>query len=729
MLNYTIDDLFGNQNTGSFNPVKFGAVPSFNNTHEGGMGTGGELDQLKNLSLVSRILKVKPGDNIQSALDTLGENGVGGRIELLAGTHYVNYNPTFPVKTPIQIIGDNMYSTIIDFGSANFRFILAGSGIYTTGTVSISSGTTVTGSSTSWLSSGLVAGDQIFLDSRWYKIVSIAGDTTIIISEGYAGSALSGATYRAGSLVQDIELSELTIQNSTSINSAFDVDDVRNILLEDVTFALNNKGYVVTNFSEWNAERIIIPSSTSDGATYNIGSLCINRQVNSIGNGGSGIIATSIKTGTFEICSANGNTTDGFNLTSCTDIYMIPQANSNGGQGIELVSGNDHIVIPVCLASGNMSDGIKLTATSDNCIIGSGGKITGNGGYGVNIAVSTCDNNIITGNDFASNSNGAANDLGTGTVIRGNVGLTDNATSNLVKFGGDGSDGALSVTSGTTTIDLGSSEFVVKNYTSISITGTGALAFSNPHANGSTIVLRSQGAVTITSSATRAIDLRNLGAAGGAGGTGGGGADGSNGNDSNNIIDTSVHGGGGGTTGGGGGGAQIIQGGLLYSNSSNRVTISRTIFIVPGAGGGGGEAGQNDGGGTGGDGGAGGRGAGAMYIECAGSYNVTGTIDLSGTAGSSGTSTNADGGSGGGGAGGMFLALYNTLTADSGTYTVTGGAGGALGAGGAGSAGNGGGGGGTTEAAGTSATPASGGTGAAGGAGANGIAVRMLNIF
>jgi hypothetical protein len=79
-------------------------------------------------------------------------------------------------------------------------------------------------------------------------------------------------------------------------------------------------------------------------------------------------------------------------------------------------------------------------------------------------------------------------------------------------FGGTGADGALSITSGTTNIDLAGVAVFIKDYTSISITGTGALTFSNPHTNGTIIILKSQGNVTITSSANPTIDLRNIGA-------------------------------------------------------------------------------------------------------------------------------------------------------------------------------------------------------------------------
>jgi len=308
----------------------------------------------------------------------------------------------------------------------------------------------------------------------------------------------------------------------------------------------------------------------------------------------------------------------------------------------------------------------------------------------------------------------------------------------IVNIGGTGADGALTISSGTTTIDLENAPLVTKNYTSISITGTGGLAFSNPYSGGTVIILKSQGDVTITSTATRAIDYRSLGATAGSGGAGATptGEDGGNGTNSFAIFDASAHYGGGGdfenSNAGGAVGAQITIAQMFYARTTEYVRyLGRSI--IPGAGGGGGEGG----GGTsdnGGAGGGGGRGAGASLIEVAGAYNVTGTIDLSGATGTAGTngSITGGGGGGGGGAGGMYLAVYNTLTADSGTYTVTGGSGGAggTGTGGSGAVGGyGGGGAGTTEAAGIAGAVFSTINGGAGGAGADGIAVRMLNTF
>jgi hypothetical protein len=280
-------------------------------------------------------------------------------------------------------------------------------------------------------------------------------------------------------------------------------------------------------------------------------------------------------------------------------------------------------------------------------------------------------------------------------------------------FGGSGSDGALAISSGTTTIDLAGAATFIKNYSSISITGTGALAFINPASTGTRIILKCQGGCTITSSATRAIDIRSLGS--------------SVGGNCPDILDASAHFGGTGVNGSGGGaggaaGLQITSTPVFYSNTSTKVQMLRFMFVVPGSAGG--TGGNGSGGGTGG---AGGRGAGALIIESGGAYNVTGTIDLSGTAGSDGTVSSTAGGGGGGGPAGMYLAVYGALTADSGTYTVTGGAAGSGGAGAGSTGGGGGGGGGSTEAAGGGGVGASGNNGGNGEAGAAGIAVRMLN--
>lgn len=255
----------------------------------------------------------------------------------------------------------------------------------------------------------------------------------------------------------------------------------------------------------------------------------------------------------------------------------------------------------------------------------------------------------------------------------------------LFKFGGTGVDGELSVSSGNTNIDCGGESVFVKNYSSISITGTGSVTFINPHANGTVVIIRCKGNATITSSATPAIDASGLGAQGGAGAvvstdTVTNGSNGSNGAVGYNFWIT------GGGEGGDNDGVGELKGaaltGALAYKSTNTQYFSRYPFSLFGAGGGGGGArkvsGSTAGTATGGNGG---RGGGILIIECAGAWNFTTTngISVAGNVGGNGTCVTGNrlsAGGGGGGAGGYCLVIYKELTASSGTIVVSGGSGG-----------------------------------------------------
>jgi hypothetical protein len=264
-------------------------------------------------------------------------------------------------------------------------------------------------------------------------------------------------------------------------------------------------------------------------------------------------------------------------------------------------------------------------------------------------------------------------------------------------FGGDGSDGALDTSSSVVNIDLNSAIYVEKDYTSINIV-TNNLTFSNPASEGTVIVLRSQGNVTISAGIV-ANELGGDGGTGGAGavtgGAGGDGNDGTDGADSTQIFDNDAHygakgvkgetsgGGGSNVAGTGGAGGSLFVGATQYTNSTDKLYM-RTTIIAPGTGGGGGGSGAvGDGSVNNTAGGDGGKGGGALYIECGGAWNFTGTINVAGGDGDDGTASASQGGSdaggnggGGGGAGGMVVVLYNSLTSNSGAVTVDGGDGG-----------------------------------------------------
>ena len=283
-------------------------------------------------------------------------------------------------------------------------------------------------------------------------------------------------------------------------------------------------------------------------------------------------------------------------------------------------------------------------------------------------------------------------------------------------FGGDGSDGALSLTTGTTTMDLGGSNYVVKNYSSISISGTGALEFTNSNNAGSVVVFKSQGDCTIGGSG---IFSTSTGAAPGLGVVSATGTPGSIG------LTLPLGNPGGGQPGScstGQGCTNAGAAGTGGATTSPTVTATSSIIatkylpIIIGAGGGGGGGGSNSN-----PGGNGGRGAGAFILQCGGTLNFTSNITMRGGAGTSGTTgtPNQYPGSGGGGGGGTVWLIYNILGTNTGTINVLGGAGGPTTAAASGTAGGGGGGGGsnTVGSAGTAGST----TGGAGGNGGTGI--------
>lgn len=356
----------------------------------------------------------------------------------------------------------------------------------------------------------------------------------------------------------------------------------------------------------------------------------------------------------------------------CPKTYIDQTASAGAANANETTAGLVQLSTGAQAAAGTSlgSTGARLSppnsiasstynAASSNVVVVTGGS-------------NTIDHNFIATSSlyrFTGNNTHAGQEVFTATTTLATT--TINGVNISSHFGGTGSDGPLALTSGTTTIDLANAAVVTKNYTSISITGSGALAFTNPNANGSIIVLKSQGNVTLTSSATPMIAAYYLG------GTAGAGASAS----ANNGTDGTA---GQGFTSGSVGGrmGQLTSGtaaiaGTLASTSPTLLVQSingKSIPVFSGAGGGGGSS-------TGGvslSAGSGGRGGGGLYIECGGAFNFTTALGISvagQTATTNGQSGTIGAGGGGGGSGGSAVIIYNTLTANTGTITINGGAG------------------------------------------------------
>ena len=284
---------------------------------------------------------------------------------------------------------------------------------------------------------------------------------------------------------------------------------------------------------------------------------------------------------------------------------------------------------------------------------------------------------------------------------------------------GDGSGGALNVTSGTTTIDCGGKSLVVKNYTSFNVSAGATLAFSNVPAAGLLFIPLVQGNYTMAGT----IALDYLGSSGAASitQTGTGSQNGAAGTEPYNNAGQARAGRGGAsytygtyqqilsTTGGGSGASPFNDGGTAPSVVNNQtyaggakgvsLTLSlvallaqmRGYTIAPGAGGGIGGAQCGSWGSVTGTlsatVGAAGNGGGSMMAIVGGNFSSTGVYNMRGqdaAASSYGNGTTSTGtnngyfkmaGGSAGGAGGSFLAFVGqgaTVT-NSATYNVGGG--------------------------------------------------------
>lgn len=234
---------------------------------------------------------------------------------------------------------------------------------------------------------------------------------------------------------------------------------------------------------------------------------------------------------------------------------------------------------------------------------------------------------------------------------------------------GDGSDGFLEVTAGTTTIDG------FFQYTAVVIRGTGSVTHSASGGTASELEIKAQGCFIVLG--TVGLDLNGVGligagngaagaggGLGGAGGGGGGGSAGTGGAGGSHIGGQSIR-----MFGGGTAGALNTNGGNGSGNG-----LSPRGFGVPvllGVGNGGGAGGDGTGGG-----GASGAGGGAAMVEAASiAIGVGGTMRANGASGDAAVNANSGGGAGGGG--GTILAYSRVFQNDGGLEALgkTGGAG------------------------------------------------------
>ena len=150
---------------------------------------------------------------------------------------------------------------------------------YTTGTITATiNDATVTGSGTSWnTSTNAEVGEYIKLpDGKWYKIISIASDTSLEIEIDYLASTSAGEAYTISPWgeVQGKLNSALTPASLQRPKPEYIENHINRVwTLEDNKLRFSSLDTSITeeNFNDWdtgsNAGQIIIPSGSGDSGT------------------------------------------------------------------------------------------------------------------------------------------------------------------------------------------------------------------------------------------------------------------------------------------------------------------------------------------------------------------------------------------------------------------------------------------------------------------------------
>lgn len=379
----------------------------------------------QDITIAGRTIGVDTVEEIRTALTELTAEG-GGTIRIAAGTYV--FTTSLALTDNIVLQGDDRSTTTLVFVAGAQLQVIGGSA-YSTGTVSVSQGgTTVTGSGTSWLTN-VAVGDKIRLNGFWTKVTNVATDTSLTIEIPFGGAALSGASYVVATTIDFVSVRDLTLVGSSSSDYLLEIEYATFFIGERLNIIQGSSGLKLNYAGHIALDTVITLGNTNNGFDITETSYLYFVTGYSASNGGKGYYITNSNNAIVLIaCVAQGNTGNGYDVQDSSDIlWNALVSTDNGSNGFYTEDCTD-LIISVGKVSANAGDGIELNSNADRVLI-FGSPIRSNGGYGVNIANSNCNDTVIVSNLFSGNASGAVNDSGTSTLIRGNVGVNDNSTS------------------------------------------------------------------------------------------------------------------------------------------------------------------------------------------------------------------------------------------------------------------------------------------------------------
>lgn len=364
-------------------------------------------------TLGGTLITVSDIANLGQAITDVSNAG-GGTVSLVPDTYMATQSYTIPDGVTIDGNGST-----IDFGAGAFQFLIQGTNAYSTGTLAVSYGSAnVVGTGTTWTSA--MVGQSILIGDYWYTILTRTDNTHITIEyspgNGYMGLTVSGASYVIATTVNGAGVNNITLTNSSTTALKFRYVNGLNLN----TLGITNSAQAIDgdDSANVNLQGGYFIDDCTVGITYDNVPFCIflSGLISNI-TGGTAMALNGVTNTALNALSIQAITGVGAKLTNCGNFsfeeFSIIECTSHG---VEMVSGNNDINFEGGYTNSCGGDGLKLTATSDRVTIVASSYIN-NGGYGINIASSTCDNNQIIAPAFSNNTAGSINDGGTGTFI------------------------------------------------------------------------------------------------------------------------------------------------------------------------------------------------------------------------------------------------------------------------------------------------------------------------
>src|ERR1035437_528544 len=358
--------------------------------------------------------------DLQTSIDAVNTAG-GGTVYLEPGTYTLTADIIIPGGVTLE--GISRDNVIISCGA--FAVKIIGLNGYTTGTVAVNKGgTTVSGTATVWTNA--MVGRYILLDGYYYLITLVGSATSITIDPIFPGTIVGGNVTGANYAIADVNFLAIirTVTIDAGVGDGLTVEyaqepRIDNIIVTNSAVGINCN-YVVYPLIYTSCYSNVINLSFNYTFGFEISFSAFSNSPSGVG-----VVMTNSGNATFFDSVVNGNSGNGISMTSCSQIGFVSNTiNGNGGKGVEMISGCSDIQFSATGSVNNVSDGYKLTASANRINI-TGCSILNNGGYGINIAAGSCNNNSILGCSFNSNSSGTISNSGTTTRAVGNPGVVD----------------------------------------------------------------------------------------------------------------------------------------------------------------------------------------------------------------------------------------------------------------------------------------------------------------